>query len=124
MIESQVVEAIINSATTAGSRVVVGARLQSQTLPAVGVTISAGSRVALGNKTLASYEVSIASIADSMIAAQDLSDSIDSNLPFWLSSYAVVNTGFGVLDDPVVADGDEQNPAICTSNYTIYGGLV
>ena len=80
--------------------------------------------MALGNKTLASYEVSIASIADSMIAAQDLSDSIDSNLPFWLSSYAVVNTGFGVLDDPVVADGDEQNPAICTSNYTIYGGLV
>ena len=124
MIESQVVEAIINSATTAGSRVVVGARLQSQTLPAVVVTFSAGARVALGNKTLASYEVSIASIADSMIAAQDLSDSIDSNLPFWLSSYAVVNTGFGVLDDPVVADGDEQNPAICTSNYTIYGGLV
>ena len=124
MIESVVVEAIINSATTAGSRVVVGARLQSQTLPAVVVTFSAGSRVALGNKTLASYEVSIASIADSMIAAQDLSDSIDSNLPFWLSSYAVVNTGFGVLDDPVVADGDEQNPAICTSNYTIYGGLV
>ena len=124
MIESQVVEAIINSATTAGSRVVVGARLQSQTLPAVVVTFSAGSRVALGNKTLASYEVSIASIADSMIAAQDLSDSIDSNLPFWLSSYAVVNTGLGVLDDPVVSDGDEQNPAICTSNYTIYGGLV
>lgn len=124
MIESQVVEAIINSATTAGSRVVVGARLQSQTLPAVVVTFSAGSRVALGNKTLAMYEVSIASIADSMIAAQDLSDSIDSNLPFWLASYAVVNTGFGVLDDPVVADGDEQNPAICTSNYTIYGGLV
>ena len=124
MIESQVVEAIINSATTAGSRVVVGARLQSQTLPAVVVTFSAGARVALGNKTLASYEVSIASIADSMIAAQDLADSIDSNLPFWLSSYAVVNTGFGVLDDPVVADGDEQNPAICTSSYTIYGALV
>ena len=124
MIESQVVEAIINSSTTAGSRVVVGARLQSQTLPAVVVTISAGSRVALGNKTLAMYEVSIASIADSMIAAQGLSDSIDSTLPFWLSSFAVVNTGFGVLDDPIVADGDEQNPAICTSNYTIYGGLV
>ena len=124
MIESQVVEALINSATTAGSRVVVGARLQSQTLPAVVVTFSAGSRVALGNKTLAMYEVSIASIADSMIAAQGLSDSIADNMPLNLSSYAVVNTGFGVLDDPVVADGDEQNPAICTSNYTIYGGLV
>jgi hypothetical protein len=124
MIESQVVEAIINSSTTAGSRVVVGARLQSQILPAVVVTISAGARVALGNKTLAMYEVSIASIADSMIAAQGLSDSIADGMPINLSSYAVVNTGFGVLDDPVVADGDEQNPAICTSNYMIYGGLV
>jgi hypothetical protein len=103
---------------------VVGARLQSQTLPAVVVTISAGSRVALGNKTLAMYEVSIASIADSMIAAQALSDSIEDGMPFNLSTFAVVNTGFGVLDDPVVADGDEQNPAICTSNYTIYGALV
>ena len=75
MIESTIIS-WIGSATAAGSRVSVGARLQSTTLPALVIDLTEGSAAALPSTTrnLYQYSLSMSSVADTMLAAQSLSD--------------------------------------------------
>ncbi len=123
MIESTII-GWIGSATTAGSRVSVGARLQSTTLPALVIDLTEGSAAALpaGNsRDLYQYSLSMSSVADTMLAAQSLSD----------AAIALVKTGalvaggcayepvYAVIQPPNVGEGDEVEPAIVTATMTI-----
>lgn len=122
MIESTII-GWIGSATTAGTRVSVGARLQSTTLPALVIDLTEGSAAALPSTTrnLYQYSLSMSSVADTMLAAQSLSD----------AAVALVKTGaltnggcayepvYAVIQPPNVGEGDEVEPAIVTATMTI-----
>lgn len=122
MIESTIIS-WIGSATAAGSRVSVGARLQSTTLPALVIDLTEGSAAALPSTTrnLYQYSLSMSSVADTMLAAQSLSD----------AAVALVKTGaltnggcayepvYAVIQPPNVGEGDEVEPAIVTATMTI-----
>lgn len=122
MIESTIIS-WIGAATTAGSRVSVGARLQSTTLPALVIDLTEGSAAALPSTTrnLYQYSLSMSSVADTMLAAQSLSD----------AAVALVKTGaltnggcayepvYAVIQPPNVGEGDEVEPAIVTATMTI-----
>jgi hypothetical protein len=122
MIESTII-GWIGAATTAGSRVSVGARLQSTTLPALVIDLTEGSAAALPSTTrnLYQYSLSMSSVADTMLDAQSLSD----------AAVALVKTGaliaggcayepvYAVIQPPNVGEGDEVEPAIVTATMTI-----
>jgi len=122
MIESTIIT-WIGAATAAGSRVSVGARLQSTTLPALVIDLTEGSAAALPSTTrnLYQYSLSMSSVADTMLAAQSLSD----------AAIALVKTGalvaggcayepvYAVIQPPNVGEGDEVEPAIVTATMTI-----
>ena len=122
MIESTII-GWIGAATAAGSRVSVGARLQSTTLPALVIDLTEGSAAALPSTTrnLYQYSLSMSSVADTMLAAQSLSD----------AAVALVKTGaltnggcayepvYAVIQPPNVGEGDEVEPAIVTATMTI-----
>ena len=122
MIESTII-GWIGAATAAGSRVSVGARLQSTTLPALVIDLTEGSAAALPSTTrnLYEYSLSMSSVADTMLAAQSLSD----------AAVALVKTGaltgggcayepvYAVIQPPNVGEGDEVEPAIVTATMTI-----
>jgi hypothetical protein len=122
MIESTIIT-WIGVGTTAGSRVSVGARLQSTTLPALVIDLTEGSAAALPSTTrnLYQYSLSMSSVADTMLAAQSLSD----------AAVALVKTGaltnggcayepvYAVIQPPNVGEGDEVEPAIVTATMTI-----
>jgi hypothetical protein len=122
MIESTII-GWIGAATAAGSRVSVGARLQSTTLPALVIDLTEGSAAALPSATrnLYQYSLSMSSVADTMLDAQSLSD----------AAIAKVKTGaltaggcayepvYAVIQPPNVGEGDEVEPAIVTATMTI-----
>ena len=122
MIESTIIT-WIGVGTTAGSRVSVGARLQSTTLPALVIDLTEGSAAALPSTTrnLYQYSLSMSSVADTMLAAQSLSD----------AAVALVKTGaltnggcayepvYAVIQPPNVGEGDEVEPAIVTATMSI-----
>ena len=122
MIESTIIS-WIGVATTAGTRVSVGARLQSTSLPALVIDLTEGSAAALPSTTrnLYQYSLSMSSVADTMLAAQSLSD----------AAIALVKTGaltaggcayepvYAVIQPPNVGEGDEVEPAIVTATMTI-----
>ena len=122
MIESTII-GWIGVGTAAGTRVSVGARLQSTTLPALVIDLTEGSAAALPSTTrnLYQYSLSMSSVADTMLAAQSLSD----------AAVALVKTGaltnggcayepvYAVIQPPNVGEGDEVEPAIVTATMSI-----
>ena len=122
MIESTII-GWIGAATTAGSRVSVGARLQSTTLPALVIDLTEGSAAALPSTTrnLYQYSLSMSSVADTMLAAQSLSDAAVA----LVKTGALINGGcayepvYAVIQPPNVGEGDEVEPAIVTATMTI-----
>jgi len=123
MIESTII-GWIGTATTAGSRVSVGARLQSTTLPALVIDLTEGSAAALpsgGVRNLYQYSLSMSSVADTMLAAQSLSDAAIA----LVKTNALVAGGcayepvYAVIQPPNVGEGDEVEPAIVTATMTI-----
>ena len=130
MIESYLVGFVVNGGTDAEDRVSIGARLQGVTLPAVVISITKGERGALGNTTNVTmrYEVTLSAIADLMTDAITLEDQAFQaiqgsglvNIPVLLA----IRTSFGALEEPAIGEGDEQNPAICTSQLEIYTELL
>lgn len=123
MIESTII-GWIGSATAAGSRVSVGARLQSTTLPALVIDLTEGSAAALpsgGVRNLYQYSLSMSSVADTMLAAQSLSDAAIAKV----QTGALVAGGcayepvYAVIQPPNVGEGDEVEPAIVTATMTI-----
>ena len=129
MIESTLVYFVANGGTDADDRVSIGARLHGVALPAVVISITKGERGALGNTTNVTmrYEVTLSAIADLMTDAISLeADAFEA-----IRSYGAVNvpvvvairSSFGALEEPAIGEGDEQNPAICTSQLEIYTEL-
>ena len=122
MIESTII-GWIGSATAAGSRVSVGARLQSTTLPALVIDLTEGSAAALPSTTrnLYQYSLSMSSVANTMLAAQSLSDAAIAKV----QTGALVAGGcayepvYAVIQPPNVGEGDEVEPAIVTATMTI-----
>ena len=122
MIESTIIT-WIGVGTTAGSRVSVGARLQSTTLPALVIDLTEGSAAALPSTTrnLYEYSLSMSSVADTMLAAQSLSDAAVA----LVKTGALTNDGcayepvYAVIQPPNVGEGDEVEPAIVTATMTI-----
>ena len=120
MIESTIIT-WIGTGTTAGSRVSVGSRLQSTELPALVVEIPSGQTVAIGNG-LATYDVIVRAVAETMLDAQSLSAAAVSAIKSSAAtaSKAVVENQFAAIEEPVVGEGDEIEPAICTAFMTVY----
>ena len=130
MIESYLVGFVVNGGTDAEDRVSIGARLQGVTLPAVVISITKGERGALGNTTNVTmrYEVTLSAIADLMTDAITLEEqAFDAIQGYGIINVPVVlaiRTSFGALEEPAIGEGDEQNPAICTSQLEIYTELL
>ena len=130
MIEQYLVYFVVQGATDAEDRVSIGARLHGVTLPAVVINVTKGERAALGNTTNVTmrYEVTLSAIADLMTDAialeEEAFNAIQSygniNIPVLLA----IRTSFGALEEPAIGEGDEQNPAICTSQLEIYTELL
>ena len=122
MIESTIIT-WIGVGTTAGTRVSVGARLQSTTLPALVIDLTEGSAAALPSTTrnLYQYSLSMSSVADTMLAAQSLSDAAVA----LVKTGALTNDGcayepvYAVIQPPNVGEGDEVEPAIVTATMSI-----
>ena len=122
MIESTII-GWIGVGTAAGTRVSVGARLQSTTLPALVIDLTEGSAAALPSTTrnLYQYSLSMSSVADTMLAAQSLSDAAVA----LVKTGALTNDGcayepvYAVIQPPNVGEGDEVEPAIVTATMSI-----
>ena len=122
MIESTII-GWIGVGTAAGTRVSVGARLQSTTLPALVIDLTEGSAAALPSTTrnLYQYSLSKSSVADTMLAAQSLSDAAVA----LVKTGALTNDGcayepvYAVIQPPNVGEGDEVEPAIVTATMSI-----
>ena len=129
MIESTLVYLVVNGLTAADTRVSIGARLQGVTLPAVVISITKGERGALGNKTGVTmrYEVTLSAIADLMTDAialeENAFEAIRSGGLATFPTVLAIRSSVGALEEPAIGEGDEQNPAICTSQLEIYTEL-
>jgi len=129
MIESTLVYFVVDSGTDAEDRVSIGARLQGVTLPAVVINITKGERGALGNLTGVTkvYEVTLSAIADTMTQAIEVEDqafvAIQSQGNVNVPTLLAIRKSFAALEEPAIGEGDEQNPAICTSQLEIYTEL-
>jgi hypothetical protein len=125
MIEEDVIQFLVNE-TAAGTRVYTGARLNNTALPALVVRCNLAEQAALGSKQTAlhRYEVDVLAIATTMVEAQSVAEDVASAMLAGCSNAihcgGVAQTNHGILDEPDIADGDEQNYAVCTTSYTVY----
>lgn len=124
MIEAVVVTGLIASPqTAAANRVHIGARLQSGELPALVVRMPTGESSAVGD-TLHVYTLELSAVANTMINAQTLVAAAVTKLRDYIvaqnAQNCVVESTYAPIDDPVVGEGDEAEPAVVTANLLIY----
>ena len=124
MIEATVVAGLTAATqTAAGDRVHIGARLQSGALPALVVRMPTGESAAVGD-TLHVYTLELSAVAATMVSAQSLAAAAITKLRTYIvaqnASNCVIESTYAPIDDPVVGEGDEAEPAVCTANLTIY----
>lgn len=124
MIEATVVAALVQAPQTAAAdRVHIGARLQSGALPAIVVRMPSGESACVGD-TMHVYTVELAAVSATMVAAQTLAAAAVTKLRNYVvglnAANCVIESSFAPVDDPVVGEGDEAEPAVCTANLTIY----
>lgn len=110
------VASISNGGTTAGSRVHVGSRLQSGTLPAVVVEQISSERATLGTGSSASlvrHAWRLSAIAQTMTEARALAESAASYATPNMTSlgYVTYRTTETVVEEPQSGEGDEEQPA-------------
>jgi hypothetical protein len=124
VIESSVVD-WVGTSSSAGTRVHLGARLQEGILPAVVVRVTAGERVCLeagtGNN-VDRYDVAIDCVAETMLLSRSLAAQVRSAfITNALLDLAVCfEPTWSIIDEPVVGEGDEAEPAVCRINFTVY----
>jgi len=125
MIESLVI-GWLNNQTTAAKRIYTGARISNSLLPALVVRVNSSEQMSLGAITGAwfRYEFDVLAVDETMLAAQTLTNDARAVLiaesqsdP---STIEVVTVSEGVLDEPEITDGDEQNYAVCTASYILW----
>lgn len=123
-IEENLITAI-GTGTTAGTRVHVGQRLESGTLPALVVRVQGVQRAALvedSTKRLQLADVSVTAVAETMDGAADLVETAVANLTTYYAAAdgCVVQTAGRRIDDPIQGDGDEAEPYVATQDFQIY----
>ena len=123
MIESTIIT-WIGTATAAHDRVSVGSRLQSTDLPAIVVEIPSGESACIAGPSGTDcdmYQVTIRAIALTMSEAQSVAAAAVSRMKSQSDSSGSVayENSFASLQEPVVGEGDEMEPAICTSSMTV-----
>ena len=125
MIESLIIGWLQNQ-TTAVRRVYTGARIANSLLPALVVRVNSSEQMTLGGKTGAwfRYEFDLLAVDSTMLAAQTLINSATTVLETESTSdpttMQIVTNSEGILEEPDIADGDEQNYAVCTANFTLW----
>lgn len=117
----------IGTATAAGTRVYCGARLQSTALPAIVVEVNSGSAASLyvgANNDLDQWDVSIRAVAETAFEAQNVAEAavakINAHSDFTTAGKSVCyEPTYRTIEEPVLGEGDEAQPAICTATVTI-----
>lgn len=115
----------IGTATSAGTRVSVGSRVQSTALPAIVIEVESGEPYCFPTGTLAfcdRWTVRLRCIAETALTAHTLYQSAT------VALLAGVPAGDGcaleidrrTIEEPVLGEGDESQPAVCTATYQIY----
>lgn len=121
MIEASVIT-WLSGGTAAGTRVYTGARLQESDLPAIVVQVTQSQAVAIGSSPLKRHNVTVTAVAETMASAQ----SIASACAALMSTGATAGGGCSVetelprLDEPLLGDGDEAEPASCNAFFEVY----
>ena len=105
----------------AGARVSVGARPQSTALPAVVLEISSGTDATIGGEVQL-WTVAISAIANTMEDARSLCADVSGDFATnaRADGHEVVIDVHPVIQQPVIGEGDEAEPAICILNATVY----
>lgn len=117
----------IGTTTAAGSRVYSGARLQSTELPAIVIEVNSGSAASLyvgTNGDLDQWDVSIRAVAETAFEAQNVAEAavakINAHSDFTSAGKSVCyEPTYRTIEEPVLGEGDEAQPAICTATVTI-----
>lgn len=121
MIESSVITWLTNG-TSAADRVYTGARMQETNLPALVVQVNQSVALSIGGSPLKRHSVTVSAVADTMSSAQ----SIATACAALMATGAVAAGGCSIetelprLDEPVLGDGDEAEPAVCNANFEVY----
>lgn len=125
MIEATII-GYLSGATAAGTRVFTGARIAGSALPALVVRVTNAEVAALGDKTttLKVYDFEVLAVATQMTSAQSLVDDAVSEIITAagsdLSAGGCHLVSLGLLDDPDITEGDDQNFAVCTATMRLY----
>lgn len=121
MIEASVIS-WLSGGTSAGTRVYTGARMQDTVLPALVVTVNQSQAAAIGASPLTRHTVTVSAVAETMASAQSIASSCASLMSLGATSAGgcSVETERPRLDEPVLGDGDEAEPAICNAFFEVY----
>jgi hypothetical protein len=117
----------IGTATAASTRVYNGSRMQSTTLPAIVFEVAEGAAAALKgptNNDVDQWSVTLKTVAETQFAAQDLAEAaivkINAHVDFSTAGKSVCyEPTYRVIEEPILGEGDEAAPAICTATLII-----
>jgi hypothetical protein len=116
----------IGTATTASTRVYNGSRMQSTTLPAIVFEVTEGAAASLAGTTgnnLDQWSVTLKAVAETQFAAQNLAEDaivkINANTDFAAGKSVCYEPTYRTIDEPILGEGDEAAPAICTATLII-----
>lgn len=113
----------IGTGTTAGDRVYCGSRIQSSTLPAIVVEVVSGRAAAFAGgtaKNLDEYRVTLKGVADNMSGAIAAVEGAYAALIAGIDAGSVVySEEYRTIEEPVIGQGDEAEPAVATWNIVI-----
>jgi hypothetical protein len=116
----------IGTATTASTRVYNGSRMQSTTLPAIVFEVTDGAAAALkgpANNDVDQWSVSLKAVAETQFDAQNLAEDaivkINAHVDFAAGKSVCYEPTYRVIEEPILGEGDEAAPAICTATLII-----
>ena len=121
MIEASVIT-WLSGGTAAGTRVYTGTRMQETDLPALVVAVTQSQAAAIGASALKRHTVTVTAVAETMASAQSIASGCASLMALGATgaSGCSVETELPRLDEPILGDGDEAEPASCTAFFEVY----
>lgn len=121
MIEASVIT-WLSGGTAAGTRVYTGARMQETALPALVVSVTQSVAASIGASPLKRHTVTVTAVAETMASAQSIATACAALMATGATgaSGCSVETELPRLDEPVLGDGDEAEPASCTAFFEVY----
>jgi hypothetical protein len=121
MIEASVIT-WLSGGTAAGTRVYTGARMQETDLPALVVQVTQSAAASIGPSPLKRHTVTVSAVAETMASAQSIATACAALMATGAvgASGVSVETELPRLEEPVLGDGDEAEPAICNAYFEVY----